>query len=122
MAAGFLPDSRNSGGRKTIADQLNRHHRAVLLARPAIDTRTRQPPHPKPRSNVLPMDEVSEAFRRVAQVSREYPTLSQPHTFGMAQQLSLNRARKQQSLQQEHQSNIKHMLRRIRALDSVGHT
>lgn len=122
MAAGFLPDSRNSGGRKAIADQMTRHHRALLLARPAIDTRTRQPPHPKPRSQVVPMDEVSEAFRRVAKVSLEYPSPAQPHTFGMAQQLSLNRARKQQSLQQEHQSNIKHMLRRIRALDSVTRT
>lgn len=119
MAAGFLPDSRNSGGRKAIADQLSRHRRAVLLARPAIDTRTRQPPHPKPRSNLVPMDEVTEAFRRVAKVSLEDPDPAKPHTFGMAQQLSFNRARKQQSVQQEHQSNIKHMLRRIRALDSV---
>ena len=118
MAAGFLPDSRNSGGRKTINDQLWRHQRAVLLARPAIDTRTRQPPHPKPRSNTLPMDEVAESFRRVAKVALSNPDITQPQTFGMASQLSQNRARKLQAAQQEHQNNVKHMLRRIRALDS----
>ncbi len=122
MAKRFVPDQRNIGGRKTIADEMVNHMTTLLNIKPTLHTRPAPKSRPKPRFRPSPpMSEVYETFRRSAHASKVGSGLdmSQPHTFNLSQKLSRSKARKRDNGMDEHWTNIRHMMRRIRAIGTT---
>ena len=113
MSHRFVPDLRNLGGRKAIADMMAKHQEQLRATKPTLELaslaplriRTRkQPDYEPPRS-------FSASHRGLDN--------SLPATYGLWERLSENRARKHKRDLREHQVNIKHMNRRIRAIGSL---
>lgn len=118
MANRFVPDLRNSGGRKAISDLMNKHYAQLKSAKPTLF-------FPKlelrSRSTVVRSVRTSESSR-VASATRTMLDNSLPATFALRDKLSQNRGKKQKQEFQAHLDNIRHMNRRIQAIGSVRPT
>jgi len=122
MAKRFVPDQRNIGGRKTIADEMVNHLTTLLNIKATLHTRAPPQSRPRPRFQASPpMSEVYETFRRSARAGKLGSGLdmSQPLTFKLSPKLSRSKARKKESGMNEHWTNIRHMMRRIRAIGTT---
>jgi hypothetical protein len=113
MSPRFVPDLRNLGGRKAIADMMTRHHEQLRAVKPTLEL-----------ANLAPLrirTHKQHDFEPPRSFSASHRGLdnSLPATYGLWERLSENRARKNKRDLREHQSNIKHMNRRIRAIGSL---
>lgn len=113
MTHRFVPDLRNLGGRKTIADQMTKHHEQLRVIKPTLGLGQLAPLRLKPRKQ--PEFEPTRSFS----ASHRGLDNSLPVTYGLWTKLSENRARKVKRELREHKTNIKHMNRRIRAIGSL---
>jgi hypothetical protein len=121
-------DERNLGGRIGIVQHMKNHHRALMKAKPNLNTRKRPMSHINKRAkpsgkgkqlikHALEMEEVVQSFKKVAKMKKGYIDTKKPKT------LKAKKLRKpgkfyneKKFINTEHERNLKHLKRRMKRI------